>query len=397
MRLVHVVSSLSAEAGGVARAVMDSAQALVRDGVDQVEVVTYGGGTYDFPWGNSPPAGLKVTLAKREGSEHLANASMKREIRAAVGQADVLHLHGMWEPLTDFAAKAAKRGGVPYVCSIHGMLDPWSMEQRWFKKWLYHAVVEKKRLEGAAALHFTAAAEMRGSSRWIPEGVRLVVVPYIVDLGGYRNLPSRVNDAARETNARERWGIPADARVRFLFLSRIHEKKGLDVLIDAMAQVPEAHLIVAGAGDAPYVEAMRQRARDRDLGARAHFVGLVRGAEKVALYRRAEVMPIPTSQENFGLVFVESLACETPVILTEDVDIFEEVVQAGGGAVVRREAQDVAQKIRAFLAKPEVSRKMGEAGRKWVFAALDPQVIVQKWRDIYAWAAASKVRGGGDF
>jgi glycosyltransferase involved in cell wall biosynthesis len=179
-------------------------------------------------------------------------------------------------------------------------------------------------------------------------------------------------------------GIPDD-RPWILFLSRIHEKKGLDILIDAVASLRDntAQLVIAGTGDEGYVQAMRDRVQQNGIAERTHFVGVVRGAAKAALYRRAAMLVLPTSQENFGLVFPEALACETPVLLTEGVDIHEELVRAGAGELIRREAGDVAEKMDGLLADPEAARRRGEAGRRWVLETLEPGAIARRWLEVY--------------
>jgi glycosyltransferase involved in cell wall biosynthesis len=144
-----------------------------------------------------------------------------------------------------------------------------------------------------------------------------------------------------------------------------------------------AQLVIAGTGDDGYVQLMRERVQQRGIAGRTHFVGVVRGEAKVALYRRAAMLALPTSQENFGLVFPEALACETPVLLTEGVDIYEELVSAGAGELIRRDAEDVAAKIDALLANPEEARRRGEAGRRWVFQTLEPSAIARQWLDVY--------------
>jgi glycosyltransferase involved in cell wall biosynthesis len=391
VRIVHVTSSLAASAGGVARAAIDSAYALATAGGPGVEVVliSYDRGPFDFPWGEREPGNLRVKLVRSEGRENRATGAMAAAVREGLGAGGaMLHLHGMWEPLLATAARLARAAGAPYVCSVHGMLDPWSVSQRRLKKTVYYQLVEKRRLGNAAALHFTAKGELDKALPWVPAGPRRLVIPVIMDLGPFRELPGR--EAAAEMFR----GVPAD-RPWVLFLSRIHEKKGLDVLIDAVAQLPrkDVQLVVAGTGAEGYVTAMKERARAAGIGERTHFVGLVRGAQKVALLRRAEMLALPTSQENFGIVFPEALACETPVLLTKDVDIYEEVLGAGAGLLIRREPGDVAEKIAALLGDAAKARGMGEAGRRWVLETLEPAGIARQWAEAYRELAGSAGAG----
>jgi glycosyltransferase involved in cell wall biosynthesis len=128
---------------------------------------------------------------------------------------------------------------------------------------------------------------------------------------------------------------------------------------------------------------MREMAA-RLLGPRAHFVGMVKGAPKIALYRRAALLALPTSQENFGLVFAEALACETPVLLTPGVDIHRELVDAGAAALIERDPVTVAEAVDGLLLDCDRRRTMGAAGRRWVYSTLDPAVVSRRWMESYA-------------
>jgi glycosyltransferase involved in cell wall biosynthesis len=371
------------ETGGLSRAVLDSVLGLAEAGA-KVTLLSYAaekGGTLDFPWKHNPPAQLSVVLCAPptgKRSHHWASSEMRDALDAQLPETDAVHLHGLWEPLSATVAKKASALGIPTVCSVHGMLDPWSMKQRAMKKRVYYALVEKRRLARAGAIHFTAEQEKKKAARWIPRGTRSVVLPVMMELGAYRQLPDR--EAAHALFP----GVPSD-QPWILFLSRIHEKKGLDILLDAVSKLRDknAQLVIAGTGDDGYVQLMRERVQQRGIAGRTHFVGVVRGEAKVALYRRAAMLALPTSQENFGLVFPEALACETPVLLTEGVDIYEELVSAGAGELIRRDAEDVAAKIDALLANPEEARRRGEAGRRWVFQTLEPSAIARQWLDVY--------------
>ena len=153
-------------------------------------------------------------------------------------QADVVHLHGMWEPMT---ASVAHGAGDKKALHLQRSRHARSLEraQRRLKKTLYFALVEKSRLAHSAAMHFTAKEEELKADRggWIPPGVRRVVIPLIMDLSPFHNLPSRTEAHAMFPS------VPADVPW-ILFLSRLHEKKGLDLLIEAMAKpaTGRAHL-----------------------------------------------------------------------------------------------------------------------------------------------------------
>jgi glycosyltransferase involved in cell wall biosynthesis len=376
LRVIHLVSSLATAAGGMARFVLASAQALAAGGA-KVHVLSYENGQVDWPWGDVLPPNLEVSLFPAAG--RFASGSLKARLRELLAsQGTVLHLHGIWEPLTASAAHLARRARVPYVCSIHGMLDPWSVAQKALKKRIYYWLVERKVLARAAALHFTARQEEVKSGAWVPAGPRRLVIPVLMDLRPFQEPADR--DAAHaffpHISAAAPW---------ILFLSRIHEKKGLDLLIEAVGMLADkrVQLVIAGEGAAEYVESMKNQVRDSGIVDRVHFVGLVQGAQKAALLRRADVLAIPSSQENFGIVFAEALASGTPVLVTDGVDIHEELVGSGGALLIRRDPADIAEKIAALLSDTAAARERGKAGRRWVFSNLAPEAIAAQWRNVY--------------
>ena len=119
------------------------------------------------------------------------------------------------------------------------------------------------------------------------------------------------------------------------------------------------------------------------LNGAAHFVGHVGGALKISLYEWADVFVLPTSQENFGLVLPEALACRTPVITTKGVDIWPELEASGGAVIVDAEPSTLAKEIKAMLEEADRRKQMGERGRQWVMERLTPQVIVYAYESLY--------------
>lgn len=384
LSIIQLITSLAVTSGGTATAVLAYSAALAAAGA-RVEIVSFDRGPFSFPWGDHPPANLKLSLFPSHGRDNSVGPELLTHLQSSLrNKPAALHLHGLWQPLNVKAAAMARREKVPYVSSIHGMLDPWSVRQRAWKKKIYFALAERRRLAGSAVLHFTARQEGVKAGPWIPAGARQLVIPILIDLSPYAVLPER---GAAHTHFP---GVPAD-RPWVLFLSRIHEKKGLDLLIDAVARLAnkQAQLVVAGDGEAGYVAAMKERARSAGIMERTHFVGLVKGAAKTALFRRADLLALPTNQENFGIVFPEALACETPVLVTEGVDIHGELIESGGALLIRRDAADIAEKISGLLADPAKAQAHGQAGRRWVFQALNPETITRQWIEAYGGLSAS--------
>jgi glycosyltransferase involved in cell wall biosynthesis len=139
---------------------------------------------------------------------------------------------------------------------------------------------------------------------------------------------------------------------------------------------------------------MRQRAAAAGLGERAAFLGLVSGVEKLSVYQAADLFVLPTSQENFGFVFPEALACGVPVVTTKGVDTWPELEGSGGAMIVPAEAAAMAEAIRQLLADPDRCRRMGAKGREWVLREFGGTAVVERYEALYADAAGLGPKDG---
>jgi glycosyltransferase involved in cell wall biosynthesis len=151
-----------------------------------------------------------------------------------------------------------------------------------------------------------------------------------------------------------------------LFLSRLHYKKGLDILADAFRMIHarrlDLHLVVAGPDDGAQADFVKRIA---GLASRAHLVGALHGREKWAALRDAAVFCLPSRQEGFSVAILEALASRTPVVISEPCH-FPEVAEADAGTIVPLAAGAVADAVGRILADPGARRKMGDAGRSLV-------------------------------
>jgi glycosyltransferase involved in cell wall biosynthesis len=378
MRVVHYLNRVRIADGGIARAVLDLCTLLAGAGHD-VSLITFGPDDVPAAWNEPAPGVPRVVLISAPTMPaRLYRSQAVRQLGELLRGADVLHLHGAWEPSNLQLAGAARAQGIPYVISLHGMLDRWSMKQRRLKKHLFLALGGRRLLRNAAAIHCTAQAELEQAAWARPK--RAFVAPYVVDLDPFHVLPGP--ELAERT-----FGLPERGR-RVLFLSRLHYKKRVEVLIEAAAILRDRNqgvtLLIAGTGDAPYTSGLESLVQERSLGDRVRFLGLVKGWEKVSLYQAADVFALPTSQENFGLVLTEALSCATPVITTPGVDIWPELKKSGAAAIVEPNPVAFADAITRMLEDAPALKKMGEEGRRYVLEWLDPMATLEKFVQCYA-------------
>jgi glycosyltransferase involved in cell wall biosynthesis len=396
MRILHVIDSTATEFGGPPRCALDLARLTAELG-HPTTIVTPDPRDAPAAWvenaGNSGPKDAHLPavagLSGPRGSLGRLGAEMIPKTDRLLRSADVIHFHGVFNTMFVQIAGMARRLKVAYFVTAHGMLDDWSMAQKSLKKRLYLALGGRGYLEQAQFVHCTAEGEVRQSRKWFPKG-EVVTVPYVIDMAAYRDLPG-------PDMARERWQFLQDQeRLNVLFLSRLHYKKGPDVLIDAIglahAQGAKVRLILAGDGDKPYVEQLRAVVASRGIESITHFVGQVSGPPKFSLYQACDIFALPTSQENFGLVYTESLASGTPVVTTRGTDIHPELERSGSVVICERTPEAFADAIATLARDRARVASMGAGSQAWVLETYDERRTLQRFIEMYQRCADATAR-----
>jgi len=314
-------------------------------GRDLISAHRYRGiSTYFFPvqWGD----GFKY-------SRPLANW-----LDANVESFDVVHIHAVFNHSSLAAARVCLKHGVPYVVRPLGTLDPWSMKQKPVRKKLFWMLVGRKMLLEAGAIHYTAQAELSAAEDLLGLA-RGTVVPLGID--GH-DFP--VDDQISSDSL----GV-ADPYV--LVLSRLHPKKGLDVLIQAFLELgkggrfPEWRLVIAGDGDEDYVDSLRQMVTDRDGNGIVIFRGWIEGQEKNSVLRNASLLALPSRQENFGLCVLEALSQGVPVIVSPEVNLAKDIDEARAGWISTVDVSALEKCLADALSNEEERVKRGCAGKSF--------------------------------
>jgi glycosyltransferase involved in cell wall biosynthesis len=268
---------------------------------------------------------------------------------------DAVIVHGLWLFPSHAVRKAARslRGPVPRICLMpHGMLDPYFQRERSrrakaLRNWIYWKLIESKAVNEADALLFTSEQELRLAR----EPFRPYRPQREINVGYGIAEPSPATSAMREAFLAK--CIDLGDRPYFLFLSRIHEKKGIDLLIRAYASVwssksgsltPPA-LVIAGPLDSDFARAMQTLAAELCPRDTVFWPGMLSGDSKWGAFHGCDAFVLPSHQENFGIAVAEALACGKPVLISNQVNIWREIEDAGGGLV----AQDSEEGIREMF------------------------------------------------
>jgi glycosyltransferase involved in cell wall biosynthesis len=394
MHILHIIGSLDPASGGPAAAALRLAAAQAELG-HEVGIVA--------PREPDAERRLEGAIARVPGRGRIRRISppgaerffrleplLRRSAwNAIAAEADILHLHGVWEPMLLAAAAAARRAGKPYVLEPHGMLDRWSLGEKASKKRIALALGFRRMIRRAAYIHALNDDEVRlmGVVGASPSPPRLVI-PNGVFMEEIEPLPSE--------GTFRRMHPALSGRRYVLFLSRLHSKKGLDHLLGAFRRIaplhPEVDLVVAGP-DGGEEERFRRDVATAGLVPRVHLVGALWGADKIAAFVDAACFCLPSRQEGFSMAITEALACGTPVVISRECR-FPEVATEGAGEVLPLDPDAFADALDGLLSSPVRAARMGRAGRALVKAAYTWPVIARRTVAAYRMFVTDRTAGG---
>lgn len=322
--------------------------------------------------------GAKVALFPQHFPSLFATSfPLMRALHQAIPRADIVHLHSLYLFHTWATARLCRRYGVPYLLRPHGTLDPFLWKRHRCRKAALEALFQNRALREAAALHYTAEEEMRLAEPYA-QGSRGLVVPNGLDLEQYATLPPAGTFRSRHAEIGERRIV--------LFLSRLNFKKGLDVLVPGFARAarkhPDLHLVIAGPDDGMR-EATQGWIAAEGIGERVSFTGMLDHRAKLAAFRDAAMFVLPSYSENFGIAIVEAMACGVPVAISDRVNIWREIEQAGAGLVGTPDADTVTRQIETLAGDPEAAAQMGNRGKTLAAGKFSWGTIARQLETVY--------------
>lgn len=365
MRILRSIHTVNPAVGGPIESVRQSSALLVRRG-HQVDIVTLD--MPDDPWTREMP--VPVYALGETRSSYGYSKRFLPWLRERRSDYDVVIVQGVWQYSSFGVWRALSGSGTPYVVFPHGMLDPWfkrTYPLKHLKKLLYWPWAESRVLRDAAAVLFTSEEERRLARESFPfYQCNEVVVNYGTAA------PEANLDAAREEFL-QHWPQLRGKRL-LLFLSRLHVKKGCELLIGAFAKVwrDDLHLVLAGppADEAYLAELQRLVTANFPTGEPPiTFTGMLSGSLKWGAFGAADVFVLPSHQENFGIAVVEALACGTPVLISNKVNIWREIVEDGAGLAGEDDLSGTEHLLTRWLALSESETTAMRAAARRSFAA----------------------------
>jgi glycosyltransferase involved in cell wall biosynthesis len=309
--------------------------------------------------------------------EWLSKRDLRRNFTRAVDKVEGLHIHGLWEQSTDIAARTARSMGKPYIISAHGMLEPWALANKQFKKRIYTALFERRNLDGAACLHALTRAEAE-DYRHFGCTNPIVVIPNAV------HIPAALDpDLFLSAYPLLR------GKTLILFLGRIHFKKGLDLLVSAWAELarkwPEARLVLAGPDSENTRAGIEQRIAEAGIADRVTFTGMLDSDMKWSAYAAAACFVLPSYSEGLSTSVLEAMAAGLPIVLTEQSHM-PEVSEHQAGWTIQPRVDDLIDALTAALSASIGERQqIGSRGRTLVKHNYSWPSVARRMGEVYRW------------
>ncbi len=385
MRVLHVIPSLSPVHGGPSVALPLIARSLSRAGVE-VEVATTdddgpGRRVVDVALGQRIERdGYGVYFFTKQSEFYKVSLPFSRWFSRNAEHYDIVHIHALFSFTSTAAARAARRLRVPYIIRPLGVLNRWgTRNRRPVLKATSFRFIELPILQHAAAIHYTSAAEQEEATAFGAPS-RGVLIPLGLELDELVALPGPDRFLQRYPQAKGRPVI--------LFLSRIDPKKGLDLLLPAFATVKQNHasaiLVVAGKGEASYLESLQRKTKELSLvAADVVWTGHLEGADKLSAFAAATVYVLPSYSENFGIALVEAMAAGLPCVTTTGVAVSTEIRAADAGMVVEPDVSTLSLAMDRLLGDADLRKQLRERARCLVTERFSFEAMGRGLRELY--------------
>ena len=313
-------------------AILSMVSALRDEGIDAAILTTNDNASYrdeEWPlarwfWINEVPVIIFPSLQSgtRLIDEYLISLPLSWWLIRNINNYDALHIHSIFSYASTTSMLIARIKHVPYIVRTIGQLNTWSLSQSRLRKFVMLSIIEKSNLMASVGIHVTSNSEMQDLRLTCNHDNFLCL-----ELGVEITLGDRLK--SKSTNQ----------MTRFVFLSRIHPKKQLDLLLEALGNLYKERnqkswrLYIAGDGEHNYIDFLKQLAINYGISDRLEWLGHVTGEQKATLLSKSDWFVLPSRSENFGLSVIEALAHGVPVIITKEVGISDLVKKHNAGLI----------------------------------------------------------------
>jgi len=395
MKILQIVPSISLIYGGPSQMVLGLAPALAQEGVEVTILTTDSNGDS----GQKPLDVLLNCPIKQDGYKiiyfrcapfrrYKFSLDLLRWLKRHAHEFDLAHIHALFSPISSAAAIACRQQKLPYILRPLGTLDPADLRKKKHLKQFYAAIIERQNLAGAAAIHFTSNQEAKISERFGVSTPDLVIPLGVKEKGG--------REGEGENILRKQFSIPVEIPL-VLFMSRIDPKKGLNLLIPALEKLLavgyEFHFLLAGTNpqDPDYEQKIISQIQNSPLRSHTTITGFVTGELKVSLLQAADLFVLPSYYENFGIAVAEAMVAGTPVVISDQVHICQQVRDSKSGWVCTTDVQALVELLQEALQNPEERQRRGLNAQQYALQNFSWDAIARQTIQAYQKILANKL------
>lgn len=368
MKILSFVSSLDLSSGGPSRSVPMLAKGLAEFGVD-ITLMTIRSENMNTHALEGTTVKLKVlepTFSRKEIAKYLEDERF-----------ELIQIQSMWDLPYHKVMVEARRLGIPYIVTPRGMLEPWSLSQKKWKKKLAWWLYQRNDVQKSACVFTTAKMEADHVSELgittckavIPNGIETVGYPCKSSIGGVKK--------------------------QVLFLSRVHVKKGIELLFEAWKRIHSDYadwqLLVIGNGETEYIHSLENRVGSLGLNDSVKILPPVFGEAKIKVYQESALFCLPSFSENFGMVIAEAMSCGTPVITTTNCP-WEILNETSTGWCIDLSVDNLERALREAMGMDaNALYDMGQKASKLIYDSFDYRSVTRRTLQLYEW-----LLGGGE-
>lgn len=362
MKVLTFLTCIDQSKGGPSRSVPIFVKGLSELGVDVTLMIIQSG---DMNLHSLDGTNAKIHILPPNYSLSSINQFIKE------GHFDIIHGQCIWEPLFHQVGHIAHINNIPFILTPRGTLEPWSLNQKKIKKKIALALYQRRDLDKCSCIYSTSDMEadhIRGLGFRNP----ISVIPNGIEIDGY---PRR--------------DISVEINKQILFLSRIHPKKGIEVLIEAWKSIINTYngwsLKIVGNGNYEYIESIRKIIQEKGLSDSISVLDPVYGKAKIELYQSSSAFVLPSYSENFGMVIAEAMSCGLPVITTTNTP-WEVLNDMNVGWCIPLSVGKLAETLSSAMSlSPESLFDMGQRASLMINDLFNYRSCALKNKQLYEW------------
>ncbi|HIK04175.1 MAG TPA: glycosyltransferase [Trichormus sp. M33_DOE_039] len=387
MKILQIVPSISLVYGGPSQMVLGLAPALAKEGVKVTVLTTDSNGDngqkpLDVPLNVPiPQDGYEIIYFRcAPFRRYKFSLDLLKWLKTHAREFDLAHIHALFSPVSSAAAFVCSQEKLPYILRPLGTLDPADLLKKKQLKKLYVEIIERRNLAKAAAIHFTSVQEAKVSEKF-GANTRDLVIPLGV-------IPPQSASENGKNFISRKLGIPENIPW-IIFMSRLDPKKGLNLLIPALENLLELgnnfHFILSGASpqDPDFEQKIKDQIAISPLNSHTTITGFVTGELKTSLLQAADLFVLPSYYENFGIAVAEAMVAGKPVVISDQVHIWEQVRDSESGWVGTTDVESLVNLLQAALQNPQECQRRGLNAQKYALENFSWDAIARQMIQAY--------------